>query len=288
VRYTLVPAGKLSPLLLDGPNNTHQLSNIGSPISVSAPQSPIITDPLQTLVKDYRHSPKHIPSDKHNRTLSTLSATIYSEDDDDDLGRSGEDPVDDNIYDDTLRSPMDSVLQPSLSSATSSTILSPVVTHDHNEYAQQSATFSRATSISGDASHSATITHASSRTSDRPPSHAIATPRPTLMFAIASDSVEEVERVLEHGDVGPNDQVGPQSALAFALTNDQLLNKMDIVKTLLGYGADPSTVKALAFQSPWSVSSSMSHENENDSVNEFKLKFDPATRWDSTRFLMST
>lgn len=62
------------------------------------------------------------------------------------------------------------------------------------------------------------------------------------MFAIASDDVEQVKLALESGDAGPNDAVGPQSALEFALTNDQLLHKMEIVKTLLAYGADPSVV----------------------------------------------
>lgn len=60
------------------------------------------------------------------------------------------------------------------------------------------------------------------------------------MFAIASDDVEEVRRVLESGEAGPNDPVGPQSALSFALSNDQLKNKLEIVKTLLAYGADPT------------------------------------------------
>ena len=75
------------------------------------------------------------------------------------------------------------------------------------------------------------------------PSHAIATPRPTLMFAIASDDVSQVQAVLESGEANPNDQVGPQSALKFALTNDQLTNRLDIVKTLLAYGADPAGLK---------------------------------------------
>ena len=74
----------------------------------------------------------------------------------------------------------------------------------------------------------------------RQPSHAIATPRPALMFAIASDDVSQVRRVLESGEAKPNDQVGPQSALKFALTNDQLTNRLEIVKTLLAYGADPA------------------------------------------------
>lgn len=77
----------------------------------------------------------------------------------------------------------------------------------------------------------------------RPVYHAVSTAKPTLMFAIASDDVAEVKRVLESGDAGPNDAVGPQTALEFALTNGQLVNKMDIVKTLLAYGADPRAVK---------------------------------------------
>jgi hypothetical protein len=73
--------------------------------------------------------------------------------------------------------------------------------------------------------------------------HAIATPPPTLLFAIASDDVAQVRRVLENGDAGPNDQVGPQSALAFTLTNDKLYHKIEIVKALLAFGADPSALK---------------------------------------------
>jgi hypothetical protein len=63
--------------------------------------------------------------------------------------------------------------------------------------------------------------------------HATATPRPILMFAIASD---------EFG-VKPSDQIGPWSALAFTLMNDRLRHKIDIVKTLLAYGADPALLK---------------------------------------------
>ncbi|KIY62569.1 P-loop containing nucleoside triphosphate hydrolase protein [Cylindrobasidium torrendii FP15055 ss-10] len=63
------------------------------------------------------------------------------------------------------------------------------------------------------------------------------------MFAIASDDPEEVRRVLATGEAGPNDNVGPQSALAFTLGNDQLAHKLDIVKVLLEYGADTSELK---------------------------------------------
>ena len=63
------------------------------------------------------------------------------------------------------------------------------------------------------------------------------------MFAIASDDVSQVQRVLDSGEANPNDQVGPQSALKFALTNEQLTNRLEIVKTLLAYGADPAGLK---------------------------------------------
>ncbi|KIK92311.1 hypothetical protein PAXRUDRAFT_147605, partial [Paxillus rubicundulus Ve08.2h10] len=75
------------------------------------------------------------------------------------------------------------------------------------------------------------------------PVHAIATPKPTLLFAIASDDVEQVRQVLESGEAGPNDLVGPQSALAFTLTNDKLAHKQEIVKALLAYGANPSALR---------------------------------------------
>ncbi|KAG6812077.1 hypothetical protein H0H92_004543 [Tricholoma furcatifolium] len=76
----------------------------------------------------------------------------------------------------------------------------------------------------------------------RTPTYAVEAPKPTLMFAIASDDVKQVQRVLETGDAGPNDSMGPQSALEFALTNERLTNKMEIVKTLLAFGADPKAI----------------------------------------------
>jgi hypothetical protein len=75
------------------------------------------------------------------------------------------------------------------------------------------------------------------------PVHAIATPKPTLLFAIASDDVDQVRQVLESGEAGPNDSVGPQSALAFTLTNDKLAHKQEIVKALLAYGANPTALQ---------------------------------------------
>ncbi|TFY53835.1 hypothetical protein EVG20_g9951 [Dentipellis fragilis] len=84
----------------------------------------------------------------------------------------------------------------------------------------------------------------------RSPVHAIATPKPDLIFAIASDDVEEVRRVLESGEAGPNEQIGPQSPLAFALTNDRLKHKVEIIKALLAYGAEPSSLNNPSFNPP--------------------------------------
>lgn len=120
--------------------------------------------------------------------------------------------------------------------------------------------------------HTAPITRPASVM--RPLMYAIATPPPTLMFAIASDDVTQVRQVLENGDAGPNDSVGPQSALAFALTNDQLTNKMDIVKTLLAYGADPTVLKQDSKMSPQSTSDVKASQLPPSLMEEM----DPATR----------
>lgn len=95
-----------------------------------------------------------------------------------------------------------------------------------------------------------------------PPTYAIETPKPTLMFAIASDNVDEVRHVLDSGEVDPNETVGPQSALMFALTNDKLSNRLEIVKTLLAYGADPAAAKNVVA----SRSRSSSFEGQADEV----------------------
>ncbi|KAH9180428.1 hypothetical protein EDB89DRAFT_2110547 [Lactarius sanguifluus] len=70
-----------------------------------------------------------------------------------------------------------------------------------------------------------------------------ATPERSLIFAIASDSADSVRRVLEHSDADPNESIGPQSALAFALTNERLAHKLDIVKVLLAHGANPAALR---------------------------------------------
>ncbi|KAF9652896.1 P-loop containing nucleoside triphosphate hydrolase protein [Thelephora ganbajun] len=120
------------------------------------------------------------------------------------------------------------------------------------------------------------------------------------MFAIASDDVSQVQRVLDSGEANPNDQVGPESALKFALTNDQLTNRLEIVKTLLAYGADPAGLKnsssggqehsrrssvVISGSSPAHVGHSLNASEiegrkEVDPVFEaMKSRMDPATRY---------
>ncbi|KAI0086374.1 P-loop containing nucleoside triphosphate hydrolase protein [Irpex rosettiformis] len=122
------------------------------------------------------------------------------------------------------------------------------------------------------------------------PVHAIATPRPTLLFAIASDDPAEVRRVLESGDASPNDDVGPQSALAFALTSGQLKNRTEMVKLLLAYGADPASVKRIGAEEDERTSANPSgdggEENGEEAIQNIRRKSvdpleaaDPATRY---------
>lgn len=107
------------------------------------------------------------------------------------------------------------------------------------------------------------------------PMHAIATPKPNLLFAIASDDVEQVKRVLESGDAGPNDQVGPQSALAFTLTNDKLQHKMEIVKSLLAFGADPSALNNPELNPPQRIAG---EAEATAPITTLLEGMDPATR----------
>ncbi|KAJ8480779.1 hypothetical protein ONZ51_g6434 [Trametes cubensis] len=107
------------------------------------------------------------------------------------------------------------------------------------------------------------------------PVHAIATPRPTLLFALASDDVEEVRRVLESGEARPNDDVGPQSALAFTLANGQLKNKMAMVKLLLAYGADASALREAEDEDDGESSS----KRGSRPISKLLEEADPATRY---------
>ncbi|KAH9951909.1 hypothetical protein B0H21DRAFT_3681 [Amylocystis lapponica] len=110
-----------------------------------------------------------------------------------------------------------------------------------------------------------------------PLSRPISTPRPTLMFALASDNIDEVRRVLESGEANPNDEVGPQSALAFTLGARQLSHRVEMTKLLLAYGADPS---ALGDASQLGASASHGGAAASPSVSAKLMKdMDPATRY---------
>jgi len=119
----------------------------------------------------------------------------------------------------------------------------------------------------------------------RPPMYAIATPRPTLMFAIASDDVEQVRQVLASGDASPNEFVGPQSALAFTLMNDQLVHKMEIVKTLLAFGADPKVVTTVKEEDLGM--SRAGTERPPPPSNPLLAALDPATKYAFTDCIQS-
>lgn len=113
------------------------------------------------------------------------------------------------------------------------------------------------------------------------PIHAIATPRPTLLFAIASDNVDEVRRVLEAGEASPNDDVGPQSALAFTLTSNQLKHKTEMVKLLLAHGANPSSLKDVsghALKSPGTPAGLSGSGTPQNTATALLEQVDPATR----------
>ncbi|KAJ7154208.1 P-loop containing nucleoside triphosphate hydrolase protein [Mycena filopes] len=71
-----------------------------------------------------------------------------------------------------------------------------------------------------------------------------ATPRPTLLFAIASDDPDAVRRVLEAGEAQATDAAGPegQSALQFTLANTQLARRLEIARVLLAFGAQGGEV----------------------------------------------
>ncbi|KAF8912123.1 P-loop containing nucleoside triphosphate hydrolase protein [Gymnopilus junonius] len=104
------------------------------------------------------------------------------------------------------------------------------------------------------------------------------------MFAIASDNVDEVKQALGSGDVNPNEVVGPQSALAFALTNDKLSNKLDIIKTLLAYGADPGVAKSITMPESTHQASGQNYSEESEPegshlVRTLMDELDPATRY---------
>ena len=107
-------------------------------------------------------------------------------------------------------------------------------------------------------------------------SHGSSASRPHLFFALASDSPTQVEKLLSSGQANANDTAGPQDlpALIFSLTNDQLLHKTEIVKTLLSHGADPSTVEHLVL----CADEERGDGEESSLVGEIQKAMNPAIR----------
>ncbi|GJJ12328.1 hypothetical protein Clacol_006569 [Clathrus columnatus] len=75
--------------------------------------------------------------------------------------------------------------------------------------------------------------------------------RPQLLFAIASDKPEIVEDLLASG-ISSVDEMADSGTdlLEFTVSNENLKNKTQIVKTLLKYGADPAVLSAQEPQAP--------------------------------------
>ncbi|KZT34719.1 P-loop containing nucleoside triphosphate hydrolase protein [Sistotremastrum suecicum HHB10207 ss-3] len=92
-----------------------------------------------------------------------------------------------------------------------------------------------------------------------------------LYFAIASDRPSEVQRLLETGEVSPNDGSGPQNPLVFAASNEHLEHRSEIVRTLLAHGADPSVLDK--HEQPESIT-----ENQDPQRNSLKA-YDPSVRY---------
>lgn len=96
------------------------------------------------------------------------------------------------------------------------------------------------------------------------------------MFAIASDNTKSVLDVLEHDRADPNEPIGPQSALAFALTNERLSHKLEIVKALLAHGADPAALRNPELNPPHRGTSA--GDDAIPPLTTTREAMDPATR----------
>ena len=106
--------------------------------------------------------------------------------------------------------------------------------------------------------------------------------KPLLIFAIAKDDPQEVERLLASGEATANDRAGPDElpALLFAMGNDGLKNKTQIVKTLLAYGADPSVLQAMSSSPEGTDSdgSGMDEDVEDDARRDSMMTIRPGPR----------
>ncbi|KAG8878597.1 hypothetical protein FRB97_002379 [Tulasnella sp. 331] len=99
---------------------------------------------------------------------------------------------------------------------------------------------------------------------------------PLLFWALASDNVAEVERLLASGEASANDKAGPDDlpALLFTMQNDALKNRTEIVKTLLAHGADPSVLQEVASTSGQNLTSSSESEGVGDDADNEERRRD--------------
>ncbi|KAG9000115.1 hypothetical protein FRB93_012879 [Tulasnella sp. JGI-2019a] len=122
-------------------------------------------------------------------------------------------------------------------------------------------------------SHSSTSSISSASTSS-----AVSKP-PLLFWALASDNVSEVERLLASGEATANDKAGPDDlpALLFTMQNEALKNRTEIVKTLLAYGADPSVLQELASSGGQDLASSSESDGPVDEEGDEEGRRDSMT-----------
>ncbi|KAL0946488.1 hypothetical protein HGRIS_012706 [Hohenbuehelia grisea] len=206
------------------------------------------------FTRNFANEPSSSTSaDGHYRSSSRLSQSAFTATDDDDQ-------EDENTlsfaHDHVIRRPLPLTLQ------------SPPPGARRLSRAAQPASFA-----STPPGHAPSHRHTSSSL-DSP--HAVATPSPSLLFAIASDNPAAVRDVLEHGGASPNEGLGPQSALAFAATNARLENRLEIVKVLLAYGADPRSLpKGKSGEEDKGKGSMVRDERDSEVVTEM----DAATKY---------
>lgn len=92
-----------------------------------------------------------------------------------------------------------------------------------------------------------------------------------------------MSKLLSTGQADANDTAGPFDlpALVFSLSNEQLVNKTEMVKTLLAHGADPSAVEHLVPLSRDSIQKiDLADEEPDDSPLAVKIResMNPAIR----------
>lgn len=92
-----------------------------------------------------------------------------------------------------------------------------------------------------------------------------------------------MSKLLSTGQADANDTAGPFDlpALVFSLSNDQLVNKTEMVKTLLAHGADPSVVEHLVPPRPSSRTFAPDPDEPDESplAEKIRSSMNPAIRY---------